>query len=91
MNVLILRMPLKFPHKQLDGVLKYFYTNFQDNYWNLFNYTANHFSTHYVEYAFDWIHGNFWKSNDREIEICFTNHKLWLTGYEIKSNSGGKC
>lgn len=89
---------MEFPYKKQNGVLRYLYS-IDHQYFNntvLFSYEYSNFHKLYIpSNAFDFGTNNYWADTNNAqtgqtnfISFCFTNHKVKLTGYEIKTASG---
>ena len=78
-----------FPYKKQNGVLKYFYTHYQSQYYTLINVSASSYNSGRLpEHAIDWISSSYWHGDtsktEKKLKICFTKNRFLPIGYEIQ-------
>ena len=89
-------MKIDFPHKQMNGILKYF-SRRDKLYFNnskLFTYSSSGiWEDKYTHNAFDFESNGYWVSAESDnifLSFCFASGFADLTGYEIRTTSGEK-
>ena len=87
-------MKIDFPHKQMNGILKYF-SRMDKSYFNnskLFTYSSSGiWQDKYTHNAFDFESDDYWISSECDyifLSFCFARGFANLTGYEIRTTSG---
>ena len=77
----------------LDGILNYFYTNFQDDYYNLITATASHYDPDKLPtYAIDFVADSYWfcgqnRSIGEYITFSFPKHFVELQGFVVHTTT----
>ena len=85
---------MHFPHQQLNGILKYFYSRPGTTIWDFINASVgSEFASYPMVNAFNFDTTNYWYGKDDSFEnyliFCLKDHFATLEVYELGTSGGG--